>query len=82
MEEVGGLARTSTHPGMDSLRFYGLVAAGSAALLGTYFLLRRKPKTPEELERMLAPREMEITTLFCDLRNYSLFASQNAFNRS
>jgi class 3 adenylate cyclase len=33
---------------------------------------------PEELERMLAPKEQEITTLFCDLRNYSLFASQNA----
>jgi adenylate cyclase len=32
----------------------------------------------DELERMLAPKEMEITTLFCDLRNYSLFASQNA----
>ncbi len=32
----------------------------------------------EELERMLVPKEMEITTLFCDLRNYSLFASQNA----
>jgi adenylate cyclase len=33
---------------------------------------------PDELERMLAPKEGEITTLFCDLRNYSLFASQNA----
>jgi adenylate cyclase len=33
---------------------------------------------PDELERMLAPKEMEITTLFCDLRNYSLFASQHA----
>ncbi len=33
---------------------------------------------PDELERMLAPKEHEITTLFCDLRNYSLFASQNA----
>jgi class 3 adenylate cyclase len=32
----------------------------------------------DELERMLAPKEMEITTLFCDLRNYSLFASQRA----
>lgn len=32
----------------------------------------------EELERMLVPKEMEITTLFCDLRNYSLFASQNS----
>jgi adenylate cyclase len=33
---------------------------------------------PDELERMLAPKEMEITTLFCDLRNYSLFTSQRA----
>ena len=32
----------------------------------------------DELERMLAPKEHEITTLFCDLRNYSLFASQHA----
>ena len=30
---------------------YGLVAASGAALLGSYGLLRRKPKTPEELER-------------------------------
>ncbi|MDY3553887.1 adenylate/guanylate cyclase domain-containing protein [Gemmata sp. JC717] len=33
---------------------------------------------PAELERMLVPEEKTITTLFCDLRNYSLFASQNA----
>ncbi len=33
---------------------------------------------PAELERMLVPVEKEITTLFCDLRNYSLFASKNA----
>jgi adenylate cyclase len=33
---------------------------------------------PDALEKMLAPKEMEITPLFCDLRNYSLFASQNA----
>jgi class 3 adenylate cyclase len=33
---------------------------------------------PGALERMLAPRELEITTLFCDLRNYSLFANENA----
>jgi hypothetical protein len=32
----------------------------------------------DELERMLAPKEMEITTLFCNLWNYSLFASQRA----
>jgi hypothetical protein len=36
---------------MDSLRLYGLVATGSATLLGVYALLRRKPKTAEELER-------------------------------
>ncbi|MGH9495520.1 MAG: hypothetical protein ACRD3B_11020 [Candidatus Sulfotelmatobacter sp.] len=36
---------------MDSLRLYGLITAGSAVLLGGYALLRRKPKTPEELER-------------------------------
>jgi hypothetical protein len=36
---------------MDSLRLYGLITAGSAVLLGAYALLRRKPKTPEELER-------------------------------
>ena len=37
--------------GMDSLRLYGLVATGGVALLGVYVLLRRKPKTPDELER-------------------------------
>ena len=36
---------------MDSLRLYGLVAGGSATLLGAYVLLRRKPKSPEEIER-------------------------------
>jgi hypothetical protein len=36
---------------MDSLRLYGLVAAGGVALLGTYALLRSKPKTADELER-------------------------------
>ena len=36
---------------MDSVRLYGLVTAGSAVLLGAYALLRRKPKTAEELER-------------------------------
>lgn len=41
------------HPtqSMDSLHLYGLTAAGGIALLGAYALLRRKPKTPEELER-------------------------------
>jgi class 3 adenylate cyclase len=33
---------------------------------------------PAQLEKMLVPEEKEITTLFCDLRNYSLFASQHA----
>lgn len=33
---------------------------------------------PAELEKMLVPEEKSITTLFCDLRNYSLFASLNA----
>ena len=32
---------------------------------------------PDALEKMLAPKEMEITPLFCDLRNYSLYASQH-----
>ncbi len=32
---------------------------------------------PDTLEKMLAPKEMEITPLFCDLRNYSLYASQH-----
>ena len=38
-------------PGMDSLRLYGLVATGVVALLIVYALLRRKSKTPKELER-------------------------------
>jgi hypothetical protein len=37
--------------GMNSLRLYGLVTTGSVALLGVYVLLRRKPKTAEEIER-------------------------------
>jgi len=36
---------------MDSLRLYGLVAASSVALLGAYALMRRKPKSADELER-------------------------------
>lgn len=36
---------------MDSLRLYGLVAAGSAALVGAYTLLRSKRKTDDDLER-------------------------------
>ena len=35
---------------MDSLRIYGLVTGG-VALLGVYALLRRRPKTADELER-------------------------------
>jgi len=41
----------STYLGMDPLRFYGLVTAGAFAVLGAYVLLRRKPKTAEDLER-------------------------------
>jgi hypothetical protein len=37
---------------MDSLRTYGLIVAGSAAVLGAYRLLRRKPTSAKELERM------------------------------
>jgi len=36
---------------MDSVRLYGLVATGSVALIASYALLRRKPKTAEDLER-------------------------------
>ena len=35
---------------MDSIRLYGFVAAGSVALVA-YVLLRRKPKSAEEIER-------------------------------
>ena len=35
---------------MDSLRLYGLITAGAAALVGVYVLLRRKPKTANEIE--------------------------------
>ncbi len=35
---------------MISLRLYGLVI-GAAALLAAYLFLRRKPKSPDELER-------------------------------
>jgi len=41
----------STYLGMDSFRVYGLVTAGTVALLAAYTLLRRKPKTAEDLER-------------------------------
>jgi hypothetical protein len=36
---------------MDPLRIYALVIGASGALLAAYYLLRRKPKTPEDLER-------------------------------
>jgi hypothetical protein len=36
---------------MDPVRLYGLVATGSVALIGAYAFLRRKPKSPEDLER-------------------------------
>ncbi len=36
---------------MDSLRAYSLILAGGAAVFGTYVLLRRKPKDPQQLER-------------------------------
>jgi hypothetical protein len=35
---------------MDSLRLYGLVAAGGVALLGAYAMLRGKPKSADDLE--------------------------------
>jgi len=36
---------------MDSLRLYIFASASIAALLGAYALLRRKPKTADDLER-------------------------------
>jgi hypothetical protein len=36
---------------MDSFRLYSLVIAGSAVGLGAYAMLRRKPKSPADLER-------------------------------
>jgi hypothetical protein len=36
---------------MDSFRAYSLVVVGSTLALGAYALLRRKPKTAEDLER-------------------------------
>jgi len=48
------VARTQlriTHPRMDSLRIYSLVAAGTAVALGAYALFRRKPKDAADLER-------------------------------
>src|SRR5579863_3171255 len=36
---------------MDSIRFYGFVTAAIIALIAVYFLVRRKPKTADDLER-------------------------------
>jgi hypothetical protein len=36
---------------MDSVRLYSMVVAASAVGVGAYALLRRKPKTAEDLER-------------------------------
>jgi len=36
---------------MNSFNFYSLIAAGGVVAVGTYALLRRKPKKPAELER-------------------------------
>jgi hypothetical protein len=36
---------------MDPLQLYGLLLACAAALLAAYAMLRRKPKTPVEIER-------------------------------
>jgi hypothetical protein len=36
---------------MDSFRIYWLAAGASTAVLGAYALLRRRPKTPDQLER-------------------------------
>lgn len=36
---------------MIPLRLYALILAGSGAVLAAYLLLRRKPKTAEDLER-------------------------------
>jgi len=39
--------------------------------------LRKHAENPEELERLLTPREQEITTLFCNLQDYSGYASRH-----
>jgi hypothetical protein len=36
---------------MNLLRLYSLLVGGGVAAVGAYFLLRHKPKNPEELER-------------------------------
>jgi len=37
---------------MNPYRLYSLVFGGAGIVFALYFLFRRKPKTPEELERM------------------------------
>src|ERR1700686_3119144 len=44
-------AWTSNHITMGSFHSYWLIAAGCAVVFVVYALLRRKKKTPEELER-------------------------------
>ena len=45
------LARGFRLPEMDSTRLYAFVAAGIVILVALYFLLRRKPRTADDLER-------------------------------
>lgn len=45
------LQRRLPYLAMDSYRLYGLVTVGGVALLGAYALMRRKPKTADDLER-------------------------------
>jgi adenylate cyclase len=40
--------------------------------------VRKHLDDPDRLEEMLKPQEKDVTVLFCDLRNYSQFASDNA----
>jgi hypothetical protein len=52
VKEIAAMrGRISPTLSMDSLRMYGLVAAGGAVVLGAYGLLRRKPRTSDDLER-------------------------------
>jgi hypothetical protein len=48
---VGAASLTSNHFSMGSFHSYWLIAAGCAVVFVVYALLRRKKKTPEELER-------------------------------
>jgi hypothetical protein len=50
-KKFSGRTSIPTHLGMDSVRLYGLVAAGGMALVGAYALLRGKRKTDDDLER-------------------------------